>query len=71
MLITLHNDFHNSRARVRPDAQGRISARALRRAEDRLCGIRGCCCGGIRGAQNPSLDYMYDGNGRTGATIGA
>lgn len=55
-MITLRNDFHNTEARIRvksldygPD--GEITARQLRRAKAKLCGVRGCTCGGIRGHQ--------------------
>jgi hypothetical protein len=74
MLVTLRNDFHNTEARVRVRGlsygpEGELSARQLQRARQKLCGIRGCTCGGIRGHQTApdgrrmNVDYTVDGWG--------
>lgn len=49
-MITLSNDFHSTVAALRP-VQGRISARAWRRAMRRLCPSPACTCGAVRGEQ--------------------
>ena len=53
--LTLRNDFHNTEATVIVK-DGVISAGSLKRAEKKLCGMKDCCCGGIRGRQ-----YTKDG----------
>lgn len=50
--MKLFNDFHNTSCKVRPDSQGFISEKALKRADKKLCGIDDCCCGGIWRNQN-------------------
>lgn len=53
MTMTLTNSFHGSTARVRGEATTdemgnpavRISDASKRRAERKLCGIKGCLCG--------------------------
>lgn len=50
MLITLRNDFHGTEARVR---EGLLSARQVRRAWRKLCGMQECRCSGYLGARGP------------------
>lgn len=47
MNATLRNDFHNTSATVRP-INGVISAKAMKRAAKKLCGMSDCRCGVIR-----------------------
>lgn len=63
MSVTLRNDFHGSTATVRPDAAGRVSARAAKAALRKLCGMSDCECGGIRGRQDVIVDTDYDRDG--------
>jgi hypothetical protein len=52
MLVTIHNDFHDTSCRVRV---GRMSARNARTVHNKLCGVSGCSCScselGTRGSQ--------------------
>jgi hypothetical protein len=59
--ITLRNDFHNTEATI-ISLDGFISARAMRRAENKLCGISDCQCGGTRGRQDVYLVRHSDGS---------
>jgi hypothetical protein len=47
--ITLRNDFHDSQATVRVGEDGYLSPSQIRRVRKSLCGIEGCCCGGMLG----------------------
>ena len=52
MKITLTNSFHGTAAAViakKENGLHYVSYAAYRRAINRLCGVRGCQCGGIRG----------------------
>jgi len=51
MVVTLVNDFHGTSTAVRPSPLGVISPRAAARAARKLCGVRDCCCGGVRGGR--------------------
>ena len=60
MLITLRNDFHNTEAVVRvPDWPAVLSKSQEYRLEKKLCGVKGCCCGGIRGKQDVEVTYDH------------
>jgi hypothetical protein len=63
MKVTLMNNFHNTETTVF-SKRGFISARSIKRAEEKLCGIKECECGGIRGPQSVELFYMMDGSAR-------
>lgn len=43
--ITLTNNFHNSTAKVRPDADGFLNRNQVLCARNKLCGIDDCTCG--------------------------
>ena len=65
--ITLTNDFHNTEATVIPkwnsSGMGIVSRQAMTRAFRKLCGIAGCCCGGIRGRQEVDFwEIRQDGD---------
>jgi len=70
--ITLRNAFHNTEATV-VAFDNIISARAMRRAENKLCGISDCqCCGTFfvpkvlfRGQQDVYLVCRSDGSVET------
>jgi len=62
--ITLRNAFHNTEATVIA-FDNIISARAMRRAENKLCGISDCQCGGTRGQQDVYLVCRSDGSVET------
>ena len=53
--ITLRNNFHITEATVIA-LDNIISARAMRRAENKLCGISDCTCGKLRGPQDVYLE---------------
>ena len=58
MKITLTNSFHGTAAAViakKENGLHYVSYAAYRRAIRKLCGIKGCCCGGIRGG-----DYLLE-----------
>jgi hypothetical protein len=55
--ITLRNNFHNTEATVIA-LDNIISARAMRRAKNKLCGISDCKCGGRRGPQDVHLQQI-------------
>jgi hypothetical protein len=68
--IILRNDFHATQATVIA-LDDIISARAMRRAENKLCGLSDCKCGGLRGPQDVYLvpinyagDYLVAGERR-------
>jgi hypothetical protein len=62
--ITLRNNFHNTEATVIA-LDNIISARAMRRAKNKLCGISDCKCGGRRGPQDVYLEPInYAGDFR-------
>lgn len=53
-MIHLVNNFHGTRAAVRPieeDGRYYISIATYRRVQRKLCGIKGCLCGGVRGGR--------------------
>jgi hypothetical protein len=52
MLITLQNDVHGTEVRVKLPKRGMFTRRATDVILDKLCGIPGCCCGGICGYQD-------------------
>lgn len=59
--ITVTNDFHNTsatmRVRVAPIAHHVIITQAQwERAMRKLCNIKECCCGQLRGAQETPLE---------------
>ncbi len=63
---TLRNNFHGTEATVFA-LDGIISGRAMRRAENKLCGISDCTCGKLRGPQEVYLvpiSYAGDGDYR-------
>ena len=49
MKITLRNDFHNRSATIVVPASGIVSHPVVRATWRRLCGNKGCCCGGLLG----------------------
>lgn len=57
--VTLRNDFHNTSCTIRTELNyvHYISStiyptsRQIKAAKRKLCGIKGCTCGGIRGPQ--------------------
>lgn len=62
--ITLRNNFHGTEATVIA-LDNIISARAMRRAENKLCGISDCTCGSRRGPQDVYLEPInYAGDFR-------
>lgn len=60
--LTLRNDFHNTEAIVIAK-NGIISHSSLKRARAKLCGMKNCCCGDIRGPQDMIIDTCYDRDG--------
>lgn len=60
--LTLRNDFHQTEATVLVK-NGVISPRSLKRARKKLCGMRDCCCGGIRGTQDMVIDLWFGEQG--------
>ena len=60
MKATLKNNFHNSEVNVIV-TDGKISEAAMIRAEKKLCGIKGCTCGGVRGPQDYIIENCYNG----------
>ena len=64
MKITFINEFHGTTATV--IAKGTrnryyISASAYKRAINKLCGVKGCMCGGIRGGRYNVGEETGDG----------
>jgi len=59
-MVTLHNDFHNSKINLRLDpcsqALSKATAQRVRRT---LCGVRGCTCGDVLGTRG--LQRSQDG----------
>jgi hypothetical protein len=61
-IVTLKNDFHNTRVSVRVAEQGAIlSPTQRRRVERALCGMADCECGTIRGDQDLPEGWAVDG----------
>ena len=63
-LITLRNDFHHTEVRVKPtyDNKGRpsLTPSQWRRVLRTLCGSDSCCCGYVRGSQDPVAQELWD-----------
>lgn len=49
-LVTLRNDFHGTETAIRVPP-GTLKCDQIRRAKLRLCSVKDCLCGGIRGPQ--------------------
>ena len=60
--LTLRNDFHNTEATVIVK-NGIIFHSSLKRARAKLCGMKNCYCGDIRGTQDMIIDTCYDRDG--------
>ena len=60
--LTLRNDYHNTEATVIVK-NGIISHSSLKRARAKLCGMKNCYCGDIRGIQDMIIDICYDWDG--------
>jgi len=60
--LTLKNDLHGTEATVIVK-DGIISTASLKRARKKLCGMKDCACGDIRGIQDMIIDICYDYNG--------
>jgi hypothetical protein len=60
MKATLKNNFHNSEATVLVK-NGEVSEAVIIRAGKKLCGIKGCTCGGVRGPQDHTISNLYNG----------
>lgn len=66
MEITLKNNFHNTEATVVVKG-GIIKAAAMKAAERKLCGMKECTCGGVRGPQDYTVEQANaDGDMRVG-----
>ncbi len=64
MKVILQNDFHLTTAKVEvDDEQSVLSPNQYNRAMRKLCGIKCCYCGGLRGKitdeQDNEIDYMF------------
>jgi hypothetical protein len=69
--ITLVNNFHKTEVTLTAK-NNRLSAGQVRSAQQSLCGVRGCKCGGMlgeRGDLNPDYEPILDPF--TGRMIGA
>ena len=54
MYLTIRNDFHRTKARVRASrGVAHLSRQIERRVRRQLCGISGCKCGGILSERGP------------------
>jgi len=60
MKVILENDYHQTTAVVYAKG-GVISARAMRAARKKLCGMSDCSCGDIRPMDN-RIDFQEDGS---------
>ena len=58
MMITLHNDYHNTQAVVRIEAGDTLSRRRVRSIRDRLCGSLDCACGDTLGTRGHQPDLV-------------
>ena len=56
--LTLSNDFHNTETVVMVK-DGIISAGSMKRAKKKLCGMKDCQCGGLRGEQAVVLEELH------------
>ena len=54
--LILRNDFHNTEVVVIAK-EGILSESSLNRARKKLCGIKECLCGDIRGRQDKIIDF--------------
>ena len=64
--ITLTNDFHGTRATVRPRVDGTMAPATVRRVRRELCGMSDCRCSGYLGTRGPqiaSVEPVYDDAG--------
>ena len=60
MKATIKNNFHNSEVNVLVK-DGKISETSMIRAGKKLCGIKDCTCGGVRGPQDYIIKNLYNG----------
>lgn len=69
-LVTLRNDFHRTTATVRVEVRSQnvsgyterfayLSPSQTRRVERKLCGIKGCTCGTVRGDQPSDVSVLF------------
>lgn len=71
-VLELFNDFHNTTARVKVPANGRITKFQIRNANATLCGVQDCLCSGpmgTRSSKTPEIDWEHES--RTGKITGA
>ena len=59
--VTLKNNFHGTSVTVVVPPNGRLTANQAKKVRQKLCGMRGCCCGVIRGPQayGLTIDTAY------------
>jgi hypothetical protein len=55
--LILINEFHDTEAAVIVK-NGILTSRQMDMACNKLCGIDGCCCGGIRGDQDADICWI-------------
>lgn len=61
-MYTIKNSFHGTEARTRG---GRLSESQERRIWNKLCGAKGCTCGGLIGERGPQeCGIYYDADNR-------
>lgn len=66
--IILQNTFHRSSCNLRADEDGTsLTIHQVRRARRKLCGVKGCTCGGYLGERGPV--YAMKGTNRVRAVI--
>lgn len=53
MMIELRNDFHNSHVFLDVTEGKPLSYGQIKKAERRLCGVKGCTCSGELGTRGP------------------
>ena len=55
-MITIRNEFHNTKVRVKASIGDTLTASQVQRCRCGLCGIKGCACGGALSERGPQHD---------------
>ncbi len=61
-MITIRNEFHNTQARIRAGIGDVLTPSQVKRCRRKLCGIKGCTCGGElseRGRQRDNQGHRF------------
>lgn len=58
-MVTITNNFHDTRVRLRARPGSFVSAGQVARARAKLCGVTGCTCSNYAGMRGPQPDGVW------------